>query len=442
MPFKQQAIRGYLLRHKRWGIVVLLFFTAVVNNFDRLSLSILAPTLKKAMGFGSVEYSYIVTSFLVAYTIGYTFSGKILDQVGVRIGLAVALGFWSMISMFHALAWGWISLVVFRFLLGLGESFNSPAGVKAVAEWIPTRERGLSMAVFSNGNVVGALLAPPIIALLTLHFGWRWGFISTGVFGIILLIFWWRHYYSPESHPRLLPEERTIILGQRGSSGSASKGLSMWQLLQHPLCIGFITIRFLTDSITFFFAFWFPDYLQNARGFSLAMVGLIAWIPFLAADIGGPGGGALSDWLIRRGWPSFKARRTLMLVSACLSPLALVAVRTDSIWLSVGLIAVLLASQACWMSNQLTLISESINRENLATLLSLTAIGGSLGGIVTTLIAGRLIASVGYIPVFTGIGLLHMTAFIILILTVRKTGSVLTFHKTTSKANSDTTLSN
>lgn len=442
MEFNQHPIRNFLLTHQRWGIVALLFFTAVINNLDRQTLSVLAPTLKKSMGFGSVEYSYIVTAFLVAYTIGYTFSGKMLDKVGVRIGLAVALGFWSAMSVLHAAAWGWMSLVVFRFLLGLGESFNSPAGVKAIAEWIPKRERGLCMAVFSNGNIVGALIAPPMVAFLALHFGWRWAFAVTGLLGLLLLAVWWRHYYSPEHHPRLLPVERAYIIEQRGSPNQVSKGLSMWQLLRHPLCIGFITIRFLTDSITFFFAFWFPDYLQNARGFSLAMVGMVAWIPFLAADVGGPGGGALSDWLIRRGWPSFKARRTLMLVSACLSPVALVAVRTESIWLSVGLIAIMLASQACWMSNQLTLISESINRENLATLLSLTAIGGSLGGIVTTLIAGRLIASVGYIPVFTGIGLLHMTAFIILILTVQKTGSVLTFHGKTSEANSNITLSN
>lgn len=427
VKFHQQSARGYLLNHKRWGIVLLLFFTAVINNLDRQTLSVLAPSLKKSMGFGSVEYSYIVTAFLVAYTIGYTFSGKMLDRFGVRIGLAVALGFWSAMSIFHAAAWGWMSLVVCRFLLGLGESFNSPAGVKAIAEWIPKRERGLSMALFSNGNIVGALIAPPLVAFLALHFGWRWGFAVTGLLGLVLLVVWWRHYYSPEHHPRLLPEEKAFIIEQRGTSDPISNGFSMWQLLRHPLCIGFIAIRFLTDSITFFFAFWFPDYLQNGRGFSLAMVGFVAWIPFLAADVGGPGGGALSDWLIRRGWPSFKARRTLMLISACLSPVAIVAVRTESNWLSVGLIAVMLASQACWMSNQLTLISESINRENLATLLSLTAIGGSLGGIVTTLIAGRLISSVGYVPVFTGIGLLHMTAFVILLLTVRKTGSVVKF---------------
>ncbi len=415
----------------------ILFLTALVNNFDRQALSVLAPTLKKTLGFGSIEYSYIVTSFLIAYIVGYTFSGRVLDRIGVRIGLAIAIIFWTAVSMLHAVAWSWMSLVALRFLLGLGESFNSPAGVKAVAEWIPRRERGLSMAVFSNGNVVGALLAPPLIAFLTVQFNWRIAFIFTGILGLILLIVWWRNYYSPEQHPKLSSKERSYILEQRGSSDTNEKGLSMRQLLRHPLILSFFAIRFLTDPITFFFAFWFPDYLQNARGFSLAMVGFVAWIPFLAADIGGPGGGALSDLLIRRGWASYKARRTLMLVAVCLSPLALVAVRTDIIWLMVMLVAIVLAAQACWMSNQLSLISESINRKNLATFLSMTAIGGALGGIVFNLLAGRLIASVGYVPVFTGIGFLHLSAFIILVLSMRKRSKISSHSKDTPMAKMD-----
>ena len=438
MPINLRQTRDFLLNHRRWGIVVLLFFTAVMNNVDRQSLSLLAPTLKEVLGFGSIEYSYAVTAFFVAYTLGYIFSGKVLDYIGVRIGLAVALAFWSSANMLHAAAVGWMSLAAFRFLLGLGESFSSPAGVKAVAEWTPMRERGLSMAVFVNGNTVGALVAPPLVAFLTLHFGWRWSFIVTGGAGLVLLAVWLRHYDSPQRHPRLSAEERDYILANRGSSGPAGKTLSMWQLLGHPLCLAFFAMRFLTDPINFFFAFWLPDYLQQERGFSLALVGLVAWLPYLAADVGGPSGGAMSDWLVRRGWPAAKARLGLMLLSTCLSPLAVLAVHTHVTWLMIALIAVVLAAQASWMCNQLTLISESVNRENLATLLALSAMGGSLGGIASTLLAGRLISSVGYVPVFTGLGFLHLTAFTIVVLTMRKTGSTLTFPGTVSAPTSDT----
>ena len=155
----------------------------------------------------------------------------------------------------------------------------------------------------------------------------------------------------------------------------------MWELLRHPLCLGFFVARFLTDPISYFFTFWLPDYLQHSRGFSLAMIGLVAWLPFLAADVGGPGGGAMSDWLVRRGWQRRKRAATLMLFAACLMPLA-VAVRTDA-WIAIALIAVLLGAQSCWMANQLTLISESVSRENVATLLALSALGGSVGGVIS-----------------------------------------------------------
>lgn len=416
--------REYLRAHRRWGIVALLFFIALVNNLDRQTLSVLAPTLREKFGFGAVEYSYVVASFLTAYAIGYTFCGSVLDRIGVKLGLALALGFWSLAGMFHAAAAGWVSLAVCRFMLGLGESFNSPAGVKAIAEWVPPRERGLSMAVFSNGNIFGAMLAPPLVAFLTLHFGWRWGFIVTGVLGFVLLAIWWKNYESPESHPGLSDGERTVILQGRVVAGpiSTEAPLGMWQLLRHPACAGFFVARLLTDPVSYFFNFWLLDYLQHSRGFSLALIGLVGWLPFLASDIGGPGGGAMSDWLIRRGWPPAKARRTLMLGAACVMPLALVAVRTELAWLAVALIGAVLAGQTCWMANQLTLISESVSRQNVAKLLALSALGGSLGGVVSTLVAGRLIDSAGYVTVFTGLGFLHLLAFGVLSLGLRRKG--------------------
>ena len=400
-------------------MVALLFLVALVNNLDRQALSVLAPTLREKLGFGAVEYSYVVTSFLAAYTLGYTFCGRVLDHVGVKVGLALALGFWSLAGMCHALASGWIALAAFRFLLGLGESFNSPAGIKALAEWVPPRERALSTAVVSNGNVIGAILAPPLVAFFAIHFGWRWSFLATGAAGFVLLAIWWYNYESPEKHPRLTEAERTYITQAMPAHTTSAKRIPMLTLLLQPVCLGFFLARLLTDSSVYFFSFWLPDYLTHSRGFTLAMIGLVGWLPFLAADIGGPGGGAFSDWLVRRGWNSAKARRLLMGCAACLMPLAAVAVRCESAWLAIALIAVLLAAQSCWMANQLTLISESVSRENVGTLLALSALGGSLGGIVSMLITGRVIAGYGYVPVFTVLGGLHLTAFGVLLFCCR-----------------------
>lgn len=394
----------------RWRIVVLLFFLSVINYLDRQTLSVLGPTLRSEMGFSTVEYSYIVTAFLVAYTIGYLFCGTVIDRLGVKLAVIVALSAWSIAGMVHAFAASWIALAVCRFALGLGESFNSPCGIKGIAEWIPKRERGLSMAIFSNGNIVGAILAPPLVSFVAIRFGWQWGFIATGAMGFVYLLFWIGFYDSPEKQPRLSPAERDYILQERGAATPVRK-LSMGEAFRHPAVIGFFTARLLTDSLSFFFSFWLPEYLQSARGFSLAMIGLFAWIPFLASDIGGPGGGALSDWLIRRGWKPVDARRRMMLIAACLMPCSLIAVHAGSAYVALGLIAVILAAQSCWMSNILTLMSETFPREQLATYVSLCSIGGSLGGILSTLLAGKIIHSVGYVPVFTTLGFLHLTAF-------------------------------
>ena len=397
----------------RWRIVALLFFLSVVNYLDRQALSVLAPTLREKLGFSTVQYSYIVTSFLIAYVIGYLFAGSLIDRVGVRLAVFGALAVWSVAGMLHAFATGWIGLVACRFLLGLGESFNAPAGMKAVSEWIPPRERGLSTAIFSNGNIVGSILAPPFVSFVVIRYGWQWGFLATGAAGFIYLIFWLSYYESPERQKRLSTAELDYIVQARGTTAPKAP-ITFLQALRHPACLGFVVARLFTDSLSYFFSFWLPEYLQSARGFSLAMIGLFGWIPFLAADVGGPGGGAFSDWLVRRGCPPVEARRRLLLVAACLMPLSLLAVHASSATVALALIAVLLAAQSCWNTNLLTLMSEVFPREHVGKFVSLTGIGGALGGIVSTLLAGKVIHAVGYVPVFTVLGFLHITAFLII----------------------------
>ena len=449
---------SFLRAHLRWGVVALLFFTALLNNLDRMVLSVLAPTLKESLAFGDVEYSYVVAAFLAAYALGYTFCGKVLDRVGVKLGMMAALVFWSVAAMGHAAAVGWLSLAAFRFLLGLGESFNSPGGVKAIAEWIPRRERGLCMAVFSNGNVLGSIIAPPLVAFLSLHLGWRWAFGITGGLGLVLWAVWRHVYHSPENHPRLTEEERAVIMAERGeraswfvvrgSCGAKAQGekRGSWFVVREELkhkdlresnqptsrttnheprttlitCAGFFVARLLTDPIVYFFTFWLFSYLKTERHFTLAMIGAVGWIPFLASDIGGPGGGALSDWLVRRGWQPRRARLALMLLAACAMPVSIVAVLTPNAWLSIACIALILGSQSCWMANQLTLISESVPRTHAASLLALSALGGSIGGIAANLLAGRAIHAAGYVPVFCVLGFCHLTAFAVLFATGKK----------------------
>lgn len=399
----------------RWKVVGLLFLLSVLNYLDRQALSILAPTLQAKLGFSSIGYSYIVTSFLIAYGVGNLLCGPLVDRMGVRTAVVLALALWSAAAMAHALVAGLVGLVVLRFLLGLGESFGTPCGMKGVAEWIPKRERGLCTAVISNGYMVGAILAPPIVSFAALRFGWRWAFAATGGMGLLVLALWLRYYDTPERQRRLRPAERDRILQGRGEK-TVFPRVSLGRALRNRAGIGFIVARLLTDSFSYFFAFWLPEYLHASHGFTLAMIGLFAWTPFVASDIGGPTGGAVSDWLVRRGWNTAAARRRLLLISACVMPLSLVAVRVGSAAVALVLIGVLLASQSSWNTNLLTMMSESFPREQVGTYVAISGAGGSIGGVCSTLLAGRTIHAVGYGPVFTALGFLHLAALGVLAL--------------------------
>jgi ACS family hexuronate transporter-like MFS transporter len=402
---------GIFRHHRRWIVVLLLFFLSFVNYLDRQTLSVLAPTLRAQLHFGLVEYSYVVACFLAAYAIGYASFGPLIDRFGVRRCLSVAVIFWSISAMLHGAARQWQQLALCRFLLGLGESLNVPAGARAIREWIPKRERGLSMAIFSNGFLWGSILAPPLVSGIAMRWGWHSAFLATGALGFCWLIVWLRYYHAPQDDPELTAGERALVL----ADGAAPTKAATWvEIVRDPMCIALFAARFLTDPLPYFFQFWLPEYLQTSRGFTLAMVGILGWIPFLAADAGGPLGGFLSDHLVRRGSSPVKARFHVLLFAACVMPLALIAVRMHSAVVALALIALILAAQSAWNANLLTLTSEVFPIAKTGTLLALASTGGSLGGIVSTLLAGQVISRFGYLPVFTALALPHLVAYAVL----------------------------
>ena len=400
---------------RRRVVVGLLFLIATVNNLDRQVLSVLAPALRRELGFGVVEYSDIVAAFLAAYTAGYVFSGLLLDRWGARFGLAAGLAAWSLAGMAHAFVTGWVGLMACRFLLGLAESCNSPGGLKAIAEWIPPRERALATAIFSNGNVMGAVLAPPLVAGLALWLGWRWAFVVSGASGLLLAAVWMR-FYRPGTGMgwrRVAATDAPPPIPRRAYA----------QLWRNPSCLAFCCGRFLTDATNYFFAFWLPDYLLHGRGFTLALFGLLGWLPFLAADVGGLGGGWWSDALVRRGWSPVWARLGLMGCAALAMPLTMLVVRVGSAGLALGIMGLVLAAQSCWMANQLTLVAESAPRHAVATLVAISAMAGGVGGILANLVAGRAIAAHGYFPVFSVVGWAHLAAWLVLAAVLRRQGA-------------------
>ena len=357
--------------HRRWLVAGLLFFISTIAFLDRQTLSVLEKTLEQILGFSAAEYSYIVVGFLIATGLGYLFAGGIIDRFGVRTSFAVALMVWSVAAVAHSLATGWILLLVLRVGLGLGESFYTPAAARVLRDWIPQRERGVCWAVFSTGNFIGAMIAPPLVAWLAQHYHWQFSFVITGASGFVLLGVWLWFYHSPEQQRWLSATERTVILHGRGSNAVVQENISIFRLLSQPEVRSFFFTRFLTDPFTFFFLFWLPAYLQTSHSLSLAKTGMMAWIPFLGADLGALTGGAVSDWLVRRGADPRLARRRILLVVACLTPLTLVAVRVGSALLAVSLITLVMFLQASWNTNLTTLIIESTPPQNVARVFDL-----------------------------------------------------------------------
>jgi ACS family hexuronate transporter-like MFS transporter len=303
--------------------------------------------------------------------------------------------------------------------LGLGESFYTPAAARVLRDWIPQHERGVCWAVFSTGNFIGAMIAPPLVAWLALHYHWQFSFVITGASGFVLLGVWLWSYHSPERQPWLSAAERTVILQGRGSNPVTQENISTFRLLSQPTVRSFFFTRFLTDPFTFFFLFWLPAYLQTSHGFSLAKTGMLAWVPFLGADLGALTGGAVSDWLIRRGTDPRLARRRILLVVACLTPSTLVAVRVGSAPLAVSLITLVMFVQASWNTNLTTLIVESTPPQNVARVVALTLMGGTVGGGLSTLLTGHVVKNLGYIPVFTALGFTHLTAYGLMSISLR-----------------------
>src|SRR5579862_2914299 len=291
------------IKHLRWWIVWTLFCSTVINYIDRQTLSNLAPVITKEFHMTNSDYSYIVSSFQAAYAIMWLVGGIILDIVGTRIGLTIAMIWWSLASILPAFANSVRTFAISRFLLGIGEGFNWPGASKAVAEWFPDKERSLAVAVFDSGSSVGGMIAALAIPWIALSAGWRWAFIFSGLLGFVWLFAWLRVYQPLHQHRTVGEDEaRYIRAGQKSLSKLKASGWRRWLNLARDKNLWAIVLgRALTDPIWWFYVFWLPQYLSDARGFSLQRIALFAWIPFVAADIGNFTGGLISGYCIRRG---------------------------------------------------------------------------------------------------------------------------------------------
>lgn len=399
----------------RWWIVALIFGASVLNYVDRQALSILAPTIQKELALSNEDYASVLNWFLIAYTIALIVSGKIVDRFGVRLSLALFVGWWSISNILTGFARSASSLGVCRFLLGLGEAGNWTAAPKAVSEWFPARERGLAIGVYTLGATVGATLAPVLIVGLASWHSWQAAFIVTGSAGLLWLVPWLWLYRRPSDHPRLSAEERTLIeSGQAANQAAAPEAAPDWgkwhRVLLRREVLLLIFARMLTDPVWYFFQFWFAKYLYDSRGLDQKSLS-VTWVVYLAADVGVLSGGWLSGLLIKRGTAPVRSRLWIMLACAALVPLGAVIPHVDALWLvlAFGMVAVL--AHLAWLINLSALVVDLVPRRSLAFAFGVIAAGSSLGGLMMNKAVGSLVTNTSYDPAFGFMLLLHPLAW-------------------------------
>jgi MFS family permease len=273
------------IKNLRWYIAILLCLSTELNYLDRQTLSVLASTIQKDLGLDRQQYSYVTSAFLATYMVMYAVGGRIVDRLGTRRGLMLFASSWSVVNMLHGLARSLPQLAFFRALLGVTEAANIPAGVKAVSEWFPLRERALAVGIFNAGTAIGGAAAVPIVGTLALHLGWRSAFVVTGALGLLWVAAWAYFYDAPARHRRLGEAERLLIAAGRPTE-PAPRPTPVRALLSMRETWGCIVARVLTDPISYFLNFWVPQYLQDERGFSLAAMVKVGWIPFAALALG------------------------------------------------------------------------------------------------------------------------------------------------------------
>lgn len=409
-------------RNLRWLMIGMIFLITVVNYIDRMTLSVLAPTIMETFDMTNVEYSRIVTMFLIAYTISQTVSGRILDRIGTRVGMMLFVGLWTVSSMLHAAARSAFQLGFFRFMLGLGEAGNWPGAAKSVAEWFPVRERAFAMAIFNSGASIGAVVAPPLIVWVALSFGWRYAFFIGATFSTLVMILWFLFYRTPDRHPKLTEEERAHILSDQQDSIASTGSKRPWKsLFRHRQVWALITARFLTDPIWWFLISWLPNYLKNERGFSLALIGMLAWIPFLFADVGNLSGGGASSLLIKRGWSVDRARKTVMFTSAGMLPIGVaLVVGASSDAMAIAGVSLIAFAYQSWIVNVITLPSDCFPKQDVG---SVAGIGGTSAGIASilfTLLVGWIVDNFSYTPVYLLVGAMAPLGALAFLLIMRR----------------------
>jgi len=382
-----------VLSRRRWLILALLFGSTVLNYLDRQALSILASRVQADLGMTTLDYAFVVQCFLLAYTLGYPLAGWLTDRLGTKVALSIFVAWWSLANLLTGFVQSVSQLAMARTALGLGETGNYTAAPKAVSEQFPPTERGFAVGVYTAGAMMGATIAPPLIAWLALSHGWRAAFVVTGVAGFVWLLAWLAFYRKPSVPVNVASAELPA--------------LPLRSLLRDRTLWGLAGARMLADPVWYFYLFWFPKFLGEGYGMGLVQVAQVAWVVYLAADFGSIGGGWLSGRLIRRGWTPINSRLGAMGLAAVLAPLGMLIATHPGTTPMLALAAMVTFSHLMFLVNHTALVVDRYPGRSVATAIGVMGMASGLGGMLSTQAVGRLATAHSYELMFLLMGCLH-----------------------------------
>lgn len=399
------------MKHRRrWWIVWTLFLSTAINYINRQTLSVLAPVISRQFHLSHSELSNIFGAFQFSYAATWLLGGILLDAVGTRLGLTIAVVWWSLISCLTSFANSAFSFGALRFLLGIGEGFNWPGASKAVAEFFPEQERGTAVAIFDSGSSVGGAVAAIAIPFIALRLGWRYAFAFSGMLGLLWLALWLKVY----------PRSAAATEGLANATTHAKK-IAWLSIIRRPETWAIVLGRSLTDPVWWFYVFWLPQYLSDTRGFSLKQIAAFAWIPFVAADLGNFAGGLTSGALIRRGIPVLRARK-IICIASCIPMLAgIPAVLNANPFSSLAFICIALFGYASWSTMGLTFPSDLFPSKVVASVTGLSGLAAGLVGTLFTLLVGVLVDRFSYFPAFAAAATAPLLATISVLVLIPRT---------------------
>lgn len=401
----------------RWVVLGLVFFAITINYLDRLVMGILASDLQAIYSISNVQYGYIQSAFALSYAFGQLVSGNLLDRFGTRLGYAVALGAWSLASIFHAFARGPWGFGIMRGLLGVAESPAFPAATKTLAEWFPKRERAFAFGFVNAGTNMGAILAPLTVPWLASNYGWQWAFVGTGAVGFLWLIFWIPLYRKPAEHPRVNAAELAHI---NSDPPEPTVKIPWLRLLTYRQAWAFAIGKFLTDSMWWFYMTWLPKFLHDKHELNLVKIGLPLIVIYLMADVGSIAGGWLSSSMMKAGFSINRARKTALVICAIGVMPIMFAQYVDGLWPAVLILGLATASHQGFSSNLYTLVSDMFPKQAVGSVAGLGGTCGYFGASIFQIIVGYVViganpnylipfvcASVAYL---VAVGFIHLLA--------------------------------